>query len=245
MFGDMGHGFLLFCAALYLFTQKKSLRKSGNEGAIGARYLLLIMSFFAMFTGSLYNEFFSFPFNVFGSCFDEVVPPGEPGEPPLPAVAERINTCVYPWGFDPIWFKSSNDLLFINSFKMKWAVIVGVSSMVFGILMKAANSCYFREWLTFFFSIVTCSIWIYLSFLIKFLQYFSFTAVNLLLLFPLSFVFIIKLFIIFIIHCQYYLIISLSSSSFSFCFLFNLFHLLQLAFLLKLDNLSYIVTHFC
>jgi len=33
---------------------------------------------------------------------------------------------------------------------MKWAVIVGVLSMIFGILMKAVNSIYFRDWLTFF-----------------------------------------------------------------------------------------------
>jgi len=29
-------------------------------------------------------------------------------------------------GFDPIWFIAENDLVFINSFKMKFAVIAGV-----------------------------------------------------------------------------------------------------------------------
>jgi len=29
-------------------------------------------------------------------------------------------------GLDPIWNKAGNDIVFINSFKMKFAVIVGV-----------------------------------------------------------------------------------------------------------------------
>jgi len=71
MFGDMGHGFLLLCGALYLFLCKDSLKKSGQGGLVGARYILLLMALFAMFTGSLYNELFSIPFNIFGTCFEQ------------------------------------------------------------------------------------------------------------------------------------------------------------------------------
>jgi len=41
-------------------------------------------------------------------------------------IGEKIEDCTYPIGFDPVWFVTSNDLVFINSFKMKFAVIVGV-----------------------------------------------------------------------------------------------------------------------
>jgi len=41
-------------------------------------------------------------------------------------VGIRKTDCTYPWGWDPKWFISKNDLLFANSFKMKWAVILGV-----------------------------------------------------------------------------------------------------------------------
>jgi len=51
---------------------------------------------------------------------------------------------------DPVWFSANNDLLFINSFKMKWAVILGVLSMIFGVWMKAVNCFHFGDWLTFF-----------------------------------------------------------------------------------------------
>jgi V-type H+-transporting ATPase subunit a len=51
---------------------------------------------------------------------------------------------------DPVWFRADNDLLFINSFKMKWAVILGVLSMIFGVWMKAVNCFHYSDWLTFF-----------------------------------------------------------------------------------------------
>ncbi len=54
-------------------------------------------------------------------------------------------------GFDPIWFISENDLVFVNSFKMKFAVIVGVLQMVFGLLMKGLNCIKFRECSEFLF----------------------------------------------------------------------------------------------
>jgi len=61
---------------------------------------------------------------------------------------------VYIWGLDPVWMNATNDLIFINGFKMKWAVIVGVITMLFGIFLKALNSVYFRDGLTFFFEFI-------------------------------------------------------------------------------------------
>ena len=83
-----------------------------------------MMGTFAFYSGWIYNEFFSIPLNVFGSCYGHAEPEEE---------AEKIDEhCVYPFGFDPKWIRSSNELNFFNSYKMKFAVIIGVAQMTFG-----------------------------------------------------------------------------------------------------------------
>ena len=54
-------------------------------------------------------------------------------------------------GFDPAVYQSQTEVGFINSFKMKLSVIVGVAHMTLGILMKGVNSLYFKNYLDFFF----------------------------------------------------------------------------------------------
>jgi V-type H+-transporting ATPase subunit a len=72
MFGDIGHGLLLFLFGLYLVcsyeTLPASLRTFGR-----ARYLFLLMGFFAFYAGWMYNDFLSIPLNIFGSCYDDVI----------------------------------------------------------------------------------------------------------------------------------------------------------------------------
>lgn len=53
------------------------------------------------------------------------------------------NKCTYPWGMDPAWsIAKTNELLFVNSVKMKMAVIFGVLHMTFGIVCKGCNTIY-------------------------------------------------------------------------------------------------------
>ena len=54
------------------------------------------MSFFAIYCGFIYNDFFGLKLNLFGSCY------GENNK-------KQVN-CVYSFGFDPIWGISSNEL---------------------------------------------------------------------------------------------------------------------------------------
>lgn len=57
------------------------------------------MSLMSIFCGSLYNEFFSLPMNLFGSCYKKEWNTGTNAWEGV-----KIENCVYPWGFDPIWF---------------------------------------------------------------------------------------------------------------------------------------------
>lgn len=140
MFGDIGHGALLFIFGMYLVLFKNSIladKSSALKGFIPARYLVALMGFFALYAGLIYNDFLSLNLNLFGSCYTIV---------PNALTAIPKDSCVYPFGkliminlnadvnsfvflsgIDPIWGRSSNGLTNANSFKMKLAVIFAVT----------------------------------------------------------------------------------------------------------------------
>lgn len=65
-------------------------------------------------------------------------------------------TCVYPFGMDPTWFLSSNDILVVqDSMKMKISVIIGVLHMSMGIVTKGLNALYFKQRMVFWTEVVT------------------------------------------------------------------------------------------
>eukprot|EP00878_Enallax_costatus_P037657 GHUV01042557.1.p1 GENE.GHUV01042557.1~~GHUV01042557.1.p1 ORF type:complete len:106 (+),score=30.62 GHUV01042557.1:184-501(+) len=68
--GDFGHGLLMFMFALYLLAnEKKFLKQQLDEifgMAFGGRYCIVLMAVFSIFTGLIYNEFFSMPMTLFG-----------------------------------------------------------------------------------------------------------------------------------------------------------------------------------
>lgn len=71
MFGDMGHGSILFFFAAYLTLRYDTLKENKTWAAIGqARYLLLLMGLMAFYAGSIYNEWFALGVNMWGSCYD-------------------------------------------------------------------------------------------------------------------------------------------------------------------------------
>ena len=52
---------------------------------------------------------------------------------------------MYSFGLDPTWHVAENELTFINSFKMKTSVILGVMQMTLGLVVKFSNAFYFRD----------------------------------------------------------------------------------------------------
>ena len=180
MYGDIGHGLFLFCSGLYLLWNEKANENAKlgemGDGLHAGRYMITMMGFFAVYAGLIYNDCFSLGLNLFGSrwLFD-----GQ-GEGAVEAgdVAEMTsefgsNNSVYPFGLDPIWHVSSNELLFFNSFKMKLSVIFGIIQMFAGTCLKGANAIYFGEKLDFMYEFVpmvlfASSLFVYMVFLIFF-----------------------------------------------------------------------------
>ncbi|KAG9342964.1 hypothetical protein JZ751_015180 [Albula glossodonta] len=72
MFGDLGHGVLMTCAALYLVLRETRLLSQKNDNEMfsmvfSGRYIILLMGIFSVYTGIIYNDCFSKSLNVFGS----------------------------------------------------------------------------------------------------------------------------------------------------------------------------------
>lgn len=156
MFGDMGHGSVLLAFALYLVFNAEKLRQSkAGKGIIKVRYLLLLMGIMATYAGFIYNEFFAIKPNIFGSCYQMNNPiqmnqsiPLEPATITQKFFYRRAHKeCVYPFGLDPIWSFSENELTLVNNIKMKLSVIFGVFHMSIGIVMKGTNMWYRKMWL--------------------------------------------------------------------------------------------------
>jgi V-type H+-transporting ATPase subunit a len=60
----------------------------------------------------------------------------------------------YPFGVDPSWYHTTNELAFFNSLKMKLAVTLGVAQMVFGIVLSLLNHLHFQDRLAVWFEFV-------------------------------------------------------------------------------------------
>uniref|UniRef100_A0A8C2GAP6 V-type proton ATPase subunit a n=1 Tax=Cyprinus carpio TaxID=7962 RepID=A0A8C2GAP6_CYPCA len=159
MFGDLGHGILMTCAALYLVLRESRLiaQKNDNEMfsmVFAGRYIILLMGIFSVYTGIIYNDCFSKSINVFGSGWSVRPMFGERGgnwtyvdnhvlqlDPAVP----KVFNGPYPIGIDPIWNIATNKLNFLNSFKMKMSIILGVIHMTFGVTLSLFNHLYFKK----------------------------------------------------------------------------------------------------
>ncbi|GAV62386.1 V_ATPase_I domain-containing protein [Cephalotus follicularis] len=155
MFGDWGHGICLLLATLVFLVREKKLsgQKLGDitEMTFGGRYVILMMALFSIYTGLIYNEFFSVPFEIFGrtayacrdlSCRDATT---------VGMIKVRET---YPFGVDPVWHGSRSELPFLNSLKMKMSILLGVAQMNLGIILSYFNARFFRNSLNIWFQFI-------------------------------------------------------------------------------------------
>ncbi|XP_071654289.1 V-type proton ATPase 116 kDa subunit a 1 isoform X3 [Patagioenas fasciata] len=160
MFGDFGHGILMTLIAVWMVLRESRIlsQKSDNEMfnmVFSGRYIILLMGLFSTYTGLIYNDCFSKSLNMFGSSWS--VRPMFTKANWTDALLERtpllqLNPAIpgvfggpYPFGIDPIWNIATNKLAFLNSFKMKMSVILGIIHMLFGVALSLLNHIYFKK----------------------------------------------------------------------------------------------------
>ena len=164
MFGDLGHGLLMFFAGLYLVLREKNLiaRQINDEifgMFFGGRYIILLMGLFSIHAGFVYNDIFAKSMNIFQSSWrnpynesdliqwDNNSAPGKELYLSLaPEHAYLHDSGPYSFGLDPIWnLAENNKLNFLNSMKMKLSVIVGIAQMTFGVFLSLNNHRFFKS----------------------------------------------------------------------------------------------------
>ncbi|XP_027356155.1 V-type proton ATPase subunit a3-like isoform X2 [Abrus precatorius] len=155
MFGDWGHGICLLLGALYFIIREKKLsgQKLGDitEMTFGGRYVIMLMAIFSIYTGLIYNEFFSVPFELFGpsayACRDLSC-----GDATTVGLVKVRRT--YPFGVDPVWHGTRSELPFLNSLKMKMSILLGVAQMNLGIIMSYCNARFFGSGVNIWFQFI-------------------------------------------------------------------------------------------
>ncbi|XP_034676945.1 V-type proton ATPase subunit a2-like isoform X1 [Vitis riparia] len=172
MFGDWGHGICLLLATLYFIVKEKkfSSQKLGDimEMTFGGRYVIMMMALFSIYTGLIYNEFFSVPFELFRPSAYECPDPSCRGASIVGLIRVRPT---YPFGVDPKWHGSRSELPFLNSLKMKMSILLGVAQMNLGIILSYFNATFFGNNLNIWYQFVPQMIFLnslfgYLSLLI-------------------------------------------------------------------------------
>ena len=142
MFGDLGHGGVMFLFGIFLVLRNRALKGTALEGLSPYRFFFLLCGFFAFYCGLIYNEFFSIPLRLFESCYEY-------------ETLERINeTCVYPVGMDPAFFETEIDISYMNSLKMKLSILIGVIHMTFGIILGGFNAIHFGDYVDVIFKVI-------------------------------------------------------------------------------------------
>uniref|UniRef100_A0A7N6BB82 V-type proton ATPase subunit a n=1 Tax=Anabas testudineus TaxID=64144 RepID=A0A7N6BB82_ANATE len=160
MFGDLGHGTVMSLFALWMVLTEKKQKKKRSSNEIWAtffngRYIILMMGLFSVYTGLIYNDCFSKSFNIFGSGWSVKAMFTNQQWKNKTLQTNSLLTLdpnisgvfggPYPFGIDPIWNMAVNRLSFLNSYKMKMSVIIGVIHMSFGVVLSVFNHLHFRQ----------------------------------------------------------------------------------------------------
>lgn len=162
MFGDVGHGLLMLLFASWLVLAEKKLARQDLGDILGmmfgGRYIILLMALFSIFTGLIYNEFFSIVMTLFGPTRFACATDGAITDPDAMMMDHALCPSAfttglamatpgrsYPFGVDPAWHGTRTELPYLNSLKMKMSIVIGVVQMNAGIVLSYLNQSYFSD----------------------------------------------------------------------------------------------------
>ncbi|XP_055381575.1 V-type proton ATPase 116 kDa subunit a 1 isoform X2 [Condylostylus longicornis] len=154
MFGDFGHGMIMALFGLWMIRKEKGLAAQKTDNEIwniffGGRYIIFLMGVFSMYTGLIYNDMFSKSLNIFGTNWKinyNVSTVMTNKDLQLNPDGKDYLQYPYPFGIDPIWqVATGNKIIFMNAYKMKISIILGVIHMIFGVAMSYQNHKYFKN----------------------------------------------------------------------------------------------------
>merc|ERR1719424_735915 len=117
--------------------------------------MITMMGFFGIYAGLMYNDIFSVGMDIFGTRFSHKEVLDSSGKAthvydPTYDAKNMGGPGPYPFGLDPAWHGASNELVFVNSLKMKLSVILGVTQMMLGLFLRFANAVHEGNMVDFF-----------------------------------------------------------------------------------------------
>ncbi|XP_047524938.1 V-type proton ATPase 116 kDa subunit a 1-like isoform X1 [Pieris napi] len=151
MFGDVCHGMILLAFGAWMVkSEKKFLGKPSTNEIwnifFGGRYVILLMGVFTLFTGFLYNEYFSKPITLMTPYWKNTFTREEIEKNQYITLNPVFETnSPYIFGVDPIWKLAKNKIMALNSLKMKLSIIIGIVHMIFGLSLSLFNHLYFKR----------------------------------------------------------------------------------------------------
>ena len=115
-------GTIMLLFDLYMIIKEDKLQKYVNSSEIfkiffGGRYIILMMSVGAIYTGLIYNDIFSKSFNIFGSHFKIPFAFNASADNPIvlensigldPKMPDQYTGTPYPFGVDPVWLTGNS-----------------------------------------------------------------------------------------------------------------------------------------
>lgn len=144
----------------------------------GGRYIILLMGVFSIYTGFIYNDLFSKSINIFGShwginkfTWKDWLATNSTHM--LDPATSDYKGYPYIFGTDPVWPLAENEIPYMNVFKMKVSIILGVMHMLFGLYLSFKNSLYIGDYFSIYCELIPMLLFlscmfVYLCFLIFF-----------------------------------------------------------------------------